>query len=92
MVSPVTTLGCGGIGTCADGVVLVGGGELPGSVGLLGEVPVGVVDQVVVFGADGDEVVEVGVAAGFPWSDVVYFAHVEVAVAPPDDAGVIQTT
>lgn len=75
---------------CADWDWSVGGGELPGTVGLLDEVPVGVVNQMVMFGTDRNQVVEICWAAVLPWFDVVDFAHVKVAVTPANDAGVIQ--
>jgi len=59
-----------------DGAVGVADGELP--VGAEGDVPVGVVDLVVVPNADGQEVVEVRAASVAPPDDVMQFAAVVV--------------
>ncbi|TPW07529.1 MAG: hypothetical protein FD127_4473, partial [Acidimicrobiaceae bacterium] len=70
------------------GVVGVGDGE--GAVVVEVEGPVVVVDLVVVFGAEGEEVVEVGVASVAPPGDVVDGAVVVVGGAVGDGAGGVE--
>ena len=67
----------------------VGAGELPGSVGEGMELPVVVVDEVVVPFAHHREVVEVGAAAVDPVGEVVELAPRGGAVAAGDDAAVV---
>jgi hypothetical protein len=63
------------------------------AVGAVGEAlggPAAFVDEVVVFGAQGYEVVEVGGAALIPGFEVVDVAPVVGLVAPVDGAGGVQ--
>ena len=75
----------------ASGVVVgaVGSVEADRAVGLQGELPASFVDEVVVFGAQRQQVVEVGEAESFPGDDVVDLAVVERDVAVGVGAGAV---